>query len=562
MKTIFSLILILTVQLFSQGWNNTVTTTVNEPNIVKMDLFTNKYGSHIIVQNSNSTNSIKYYLLNSSGSVVRSSTIETSGSAEFPNVSGDNDKVYLVYKLGSYLKAKKSTDAGQNWNNFNIPSQYIGSNTCNGVDIVYADNGVHVVYAMKDSDPNYETYYYKINSSGSWVDYKNVTDYDANEVGGFPSVAVSDNRVHVSYNTYPNSSPYGAQGTAKTRDKYQTNWQTPQTVLGSPNSSSSEFLAVRGSNLYDFYLKFWSGMGQFGNSLCVKDRTLSGTTWSSETQIEGSTEYSLFRKTITSNNNLNIVYSATSVGYVYKYYNGTSWSSATTVTSDNPRTYCSGFSSVSNDLFVSWYKSGDTYIKYRQYDAFPLAPQNLQISVSSGHPVLTWTANSEPDLSYYLVDRSEDGYNWDNGIAQVSTNSFTDNDVFYNPVFEDEVYYKVRAVDLGAHISNSSNTAYLNHVVIRKQNLSAADFDYRLNAAYPNPFNPTTIISYSIKEEGLVTIKVYDVLGNEAAELVNEVKPEGFYEVEFNSINLPSGIYFYRMQSGKFIATNKMILLR
>ena len=102
-KKTLVLFLIMTAYLFPQSWNNTVTTTINEPNLVKMDLFTNKDGIHLVVQNSNSTNSIKYYLLNSSGAVVRSSTIETSEYAEFPNISGDNDKVYLVYKLGNKL---------------------------------------------------------------------------------------------------------------------------------------------------------------------------------------------------------------------------------------------------------------------------------------------------------------------------------------------------------------------------------------------------------------------------------------------------------------------------
>ena len=220
MKNTIILFFIMTAYLFSQSWNNTVTTTINEPNLVKIDLFTNKDGNHIIVQNSNSTNSIKYYLLNSSGTVVRSSTIETSGYAEFPNISGDNDKIYLVYKLGSYLKAKKSTDAGQNWNNFNIPSQYIGSNTCNGVDIVYDYQGLHVVYAMLDNYDSYETYYYKLNSSNQWVDYKNVTDHSSGQYGGFPTVTVLDNRVHVSFNTGHSDDPETNIGEAKSRDKY------------------------------------------------------------------------------------------------------------------------------------------------------------------------------------------------------------------------------------------------------------------------------------------------------------------------------------------------------
>lgn len=86
--------------------------------------------------------------------------------------------------------------------------------------------------------------------------------------------------------------------------------------------------------------------------------------------------------------------------------------------------------------------------------------------------------------------------------------------------------------------------------------------EYDLSNNYPNPFNPTTIISYSLQNEGLVIIKVYDVLGNEVAVLVNEVKPEGNYEIEFNAGNLPSGIYFCKMQTGKFSVVNKMILMR
>jgi len=79
---------------------------------------------------------------------------------------------------------------------------------------------------------------------------------------------------------------------------------------------------------------------------------------------------------------------------------------------------------------------------------------------------------------------------------------------------------------------------------------------------YPNPFNPTTTIKYQIPELSLVTIKVYDVLGNEIATLVNQEKPIGSYEVKFNAIGIPSGIYYYRLQASSFVETKKMVLLR
>jgi photosystem II stability/assembly factor-like uncharacterized protein len=79
---------------------------------------------------------------------------------------------------------------------------------------------------------------------------------------------------------------------------------------------------------------------------------------------------------------------------------------------------------------------------------------------------------------------------------------------------------------------------------------------------YPNPFNPVTIIHYSIPQQSSVTLKVYDVLGNEIATLVDEYKPAGSYEVDFNANKLSSGVYFYKLQAGSFVETKKMILLR
>jgi hypothetical protein len=86
--------------------------------------------------------------------------------------------------------------------------------------------------------------------------------------------------------------------------------------------------------------------------------------------------------------------------------------------------------------------------------------------------------------------------------------------------------------------------------------------EFVLEQNYPNPFNPTTKIKFDLPERGSVTLKVYDVLGNEIATLVNEKKPAGSYEVEFGGTRFPSGIYFYRLRSGSFIETKKMILLK
>ena len=86
--------------------------------------------------------------------------------------------------------------------------------------------------------------------------------------------------------------------------------------------------------------------------------------------------------------------------------------------------------------------------------------------------------------------------------------------------------------------------------------------EFELAQNYPNPFNPGTKISWRSPVSSHQTLKIYDVLGNEVATLINEFKPAGRYEVEFDASSLSSGIYFYRLKTGEFNETKKLILLR
>ena len=92
------------------------------------------------------------------------------------------------------------------------------------------------------------------------------------------------------------------------------------------------------------------------------------------------------------------------------------------------------------------------------------------------------------------------------------------------------------------------------------QNLSLSDF--KLYQNYPNPFNPETSINYMLPESGFVSLKVYNVMGKNVATLVNNKQENGNYEVTFNGENLPSGIYFYRLEANGTTINKKMILLK
>jgi len=94
------------------------------------------------------------------------------------------------------------------------------------------------------------------------------------------------------------------------------------------------------------------------------------------------------------------------------------------------------------------------------------------------------------------------------------------------------------------------------------ENDLTAPNEFFLSQNFPNPFNPSTIINFSVPKQSNVTLIIYDVIGNEVTALVDEEKSIGNYSVEFSALNHSSGIYYYQMRTDGFIQTKKMILLK
>ena len=103
---------------------------------------------------------------------------------------------------------------------------------------------------------------------------------------------------------------------------------------------------------------------------------------------------------------------------------------------------------------------------------------------------------------------------------------------------------------------------YAQGIITGVEEKSGPVAEFYLEQNYPNPFNPSTKIKYSVPQTANVLIKVYDVLGNEIETLINEEKHTGTYEITWHPKNLPSGIYFYRMNVGNFVETKKMLLIK
>jgi hypothetical protein len=206
----------------------------------------------------------------------------------------------------------------------------------------------------------------------------------------------------------------------------------------------------------------------------------------------------------------------------------------------------------------------------------PSKPQNLKVTANgSNQALLTWSPNIEPDVinggKYRIYWTSTEGgapttfwylteINAYNG--GVPCTSFVHEDVHVGSG-QHKLFYIITTVDNGNSQSVPSDYDWVwwdQNMQKQGINENVVIADYKLHINFPNPFNPNTTIQYDIKERGFVQIKVFDILGKEIAELVNEVKEKGVYFVNFNAMQLPSGVYIYSLRVNGFVQNQKMIL--
>jgi hypothetical protein len=129
----------------------------------------------------------------------------------------------------------------------------------------------------------------------------------------------------------------------------------------------------------------------------------------------------------------------------------------------------------------------------------------------------------------------------------------------FGTAYKKEYYVKVVAVNCFGKKSEPIYSNSVTEVLNQEEQLPGSSLLFQ---NYPNPFNPSTIINYQIAKKSNVSLKVFNVLGREIASLVNEEKSAGSYSVNFNASSIPSGVYFYQIKSGSYLATKKMILLK
>ncbi len=188
------------------------------------------------------------------------------------------------------------------------------------------------------------------------------------------------------------------------------------------------------------------------------------------------------------------------------------------------------------------------------------------IPSQNNNPRLIWGTYPEPvDLAGYNIYRKigsgSFSYIHFNNEMQLD---YVDADYIITEPTGAQLQYYVKAGYVSRELSEPTNIVTTQGISLQKVELilNSESDTYNLSNCYPNPFNPSTQIDYSIKSAGTVTLKVFNMLGQEVATLVNQRKEPGNYSVTFNASDFPSGIYVYKLTANDFTDTKKLMLVK
>ena len=242
---------------------------------------------------------------------------------------------------------------------------------------------------------------------------------------------------------------------------------------------------------------------------------------------------------------------------IYTTNSGNTWTEQTT----NASYYFSDIAFIPNTLTGVVVGTGGTMLR-TDNGGLPVELSSFAASVNENNVLLSWSTATEINNSGFNVERKGADTDWEEigfvpGFGTTTeTHSYSYNDA---GLHSGTYTYRLKQMDFDGSFE------YSKEVEVEISN----PVSYSLTQNYPNPFNPSTKIKFTIPfvtlsevEGSLVTLKVYDILGNEITTLMNEEKPAGTYEVAFDGAGLTSGLYFYTLKTGSLSETKKMILLK
>ncbi len=510
----------------------------------------------------------------------------SSNVCGWPVVAASGQNVYVLYHqlAGDYeIIFQRSTDYGQTWS----PMQGLSGISSGAItpQIAAVWNTVYAVWEQKINNIA-EIYFTKSTDGGlNWSPVQNISNSPLTN-SRWVQLSADWDTLYCTWTemtTYPLSDIYFSKSTNGGK-----NWTTPINITNDDRPQNRIFMTADfGGRIYiasDDIITFNH------DEIYLLKSTDGGSTWSQPGNITNNDGNSntpcivalqdVIYFTWSDNSHTAPAYDNSDIFFKWSSDGGITWRDSTNLsnnseTSSRPR-ICWGISGPIGapwiDFTVVWYDyslgASEILAKRGIHVFVPVELVSFNAGTEKNDVLLSWTTASETNNKGFKVERSIKNSklkikNFET-IGFVNGNGTSTELNYYS--FKDEkvsagkYLYRLKQIDFDGSFE------YSNEIEVE---IGLPD-KFELYQNYPNPFNPTTKIKYSIPSvethggapQQNVLLKVYDVLGNEIATLVNEEKPPGNYEVEFNAKELASGIYFYQLRAGSFTQINKMVLIQ
>jgi len=218
-------------------------------------------------------------------------------------------------------------------------------------------------------------------------------------------------------------------------------------------------------------------------------------------------------------------------------------------------------------VYFPSFTSSDVVLRIISTGLFPIELITFTANVLDDKISLNWQTATEVNNYGFEIERViiKDSQltgivdNWVNiGFVEGhgNSNSIKEYSFIDEPILSGKYLYRLKQID------NGGKFVYLSNISVETGSVLSSPKEYTLSQNYPNPFNPGTAISYQLSENSFVTLKVFDMAGNEVAVLINEMQNIGTYNIPFDASKLSSGVYFYQLRAGEFVSRKKMILMK
>ncbi|RPI71668.1 MAG: T9SS C-terminal target domain-containing protein, partial [Ignavibacteriales bacterium] len=497
----------------------------------------------------------------------------------WPVVKSNQNHVYVVcHQLaGDYeILFRYSSDYGQTWNT----PQIISGMDDGSITPQLAISGSDIIAAWERRVNNfYDIIYRRSTDHGvTWSPEGNISG-SLGSHSRWLQIEAAGSTVFCTWLesvTYPESDIYFSKST----DGGETWWLTPPPITNDPRPQNRIYMKVVSEN--DIYIVSDDIITFNFDELYLMYSSNGGNSWSTPSNITNNAGHSNTPCLEVIENNLYLTWADNShtapaydnmdIFFKWSSDNGVTWQDSINL-SDNPETssrprICSALfitlqGVIWADFTVVWYdySTGDAEILARNGTQIivPVELTSFTSEVRGNDVLLNWTTASELNNKGFEIEKSQKSKDknqkWEK-IGFVEGKGTTTEEQIYsftdNNLAQGIYQYRLNQFDFDGTFEYSD---------IVEVNINSPG-EFYLSQNYPNPFNPVTNILFAINSSLFVSLKVYDVLGNEVASLVNEEKDAGEYKVQFNAEGLGSGIYFYSLKTGNNILTNKMLLLK